>query len=205
MNNGISGLVRVACRERDLLRRKLAPHLVQPLPFLFPVYQSDPVGYYMLKAGMWLYDVLATMKNIKRHKMMRADKVLGMEPGLRADNLRGAALYYDAFTDDARLTFETALAAHSEGAVLANYVQLNGLTKEAGRIVGAEAQDVVDGRSFEISADCVVNTAGPWADEVRKMDDPSVEPCLRLTKGVHIVVPRKRIGNNNAVVMRSAG
>ena len=196
-------LVRVACRERDLLRRRLAPHLVQPLAFLFPVYRGDPVGFVTLGLGMWLYDLLAAFRNIQAHRMIRSKHLKRIEPQLRADGLRGAALYYDCVTDDARLTLETILAAHEEGAVVANYLELQEFVKAGGRLTGAVVADRFGNGETEIRARCVVNVTGPWADHVRRLDDPAAPPCLRLTKGAHILVPRERVGNTHAVVMRS--
>jgi glycerol-3-phosphate dehydrogenase len=196
-------LVRTACRERDILRRRLAPHLVQPLAFLFPVYAGDPVGLLALTAGMWLYDALAIFRNIRRHRMLTRRRALGIEPNLRAEGLRGAALYYDCFTDDARLTLETVLAAEEEGAVAINYLELQDFVKERGRIVGAHLRDRLGGLELEVRARRVVNATGPWADRVRRLDDPAAKRCLRLTKGVHVVVARERVGNAQALVMHS--
>ena len=196
-------LVRTACRERDLLRRRLAPHLVQPLAFLFPVYGGDPVGLLALTAGMWLYDVLAVFRNIRRHRMLTRRRALAIEPNLRAEGLRGAALYYDCFTDDARLTLETVLAAEEEGAVVINYLEMQDFVKEGGRVIGAHLRDRLGGSELEVRAHRVVNATGPWADRVRRLDDPAAKPCLRLTKGVHVVVARERVGNVQAVVLHS--
>jgi glycerol-3-phosphate dehydrogenase len=196
-------LVQTACRERDLLRRRLAPHLVQPLAFLFPVYSGDPVGLLALTAGMWLYDTLAIFRNIRRHRMLTRRRALAIEPNLRGKGLRGAAAYYDCFTDDARLTLETVLAAEGEGAIAANYVELQGFIKDGGRLVGAHLRDRLGRLEFEVRAHRVVNATGPWADRVRRLDDPEAKPCLRLTKGVHVVVIRERVGNTRAVVMHS--
>jgi glycerol-3-phosphate dehydrogenase len=203
LEHGDFRLVHVACRERDLLRRRLAPHLVKPLAFVFPVYRGDPVGVIALGIGMWLYDVLATFRNIERHRMFSRARTLGLEPALRSEGLRGAALYYDCFTDDARLTLETILAAKEEGAVVANYVELRSFLKDSGRIVGAVLADQVEGTAIRVRARCVVNATGPWTDHIRRLDDPASKPCLRVTKGVHIIVPRDRVGNRQAVVMRS--
>lgn len=196
-------LVRTACRERDLLRRRLAPHLVQPLAFLFPVYSGDPVGLLALTAAMWLYDTLAIFRNIRRHRMLTRRRALALEPNLRAEGLRGAALYYDCFTDDARLTLETVLAAEEEGAITINYLELQDFVKEGGRLVGAHLRDRLGGLELEVRAHRVVNATGPWADRVRRLDDPAAKPCLRLTKGAHVVVARERVGHTQAVVMHS--
>src|SRR5262245_37931783 len=203
LQHGDFRLVRVACRERDLLRRRLAPHLVRPLAFLFPVYRGDPVGFLTLGAGMWLYDLLAIFRNIRAHRMLTAKRVLRLEPNLRSAGLHGAALYYDCLTDDARLTLETVLAAAHEGAVTINYLALKEFIKRDGRVVGAYLQGGNDDALIQVRARQVVNATGPWVDDVRKLDDPSAPPTLRLTKGVHIVVRRDRIGNDHAVVMHS--
>jgi glycerol-3-phosphate dehydrogenase len=203
LEHGNFRLVHVACRERDLLRRRLAPHLVKPLAFLFPVYHGDPVGLLGLAAAMWLYDTLAIFRNIRRHRMLTRKRTLGLEPNVRAEGLRGAALYYDCFTDDARLTLETVLAAEEEGAIAINYVELHDFVKKGSRLVGAHLRDRLTRLEFEVRAHRVVNAAGPWADRVRRLDDPAAKPCLRLTKGVHVVVRRERVGNTQAVVMHS--
>lgn len=203
LQQGDIRLVRVACRERDLLRRRLAPHLVEPLAFLFPVYRGDPVGFFTLGVGMWLYDLLAAFRNIRAHRMLSATRVSDMEPALRTVGLRGAALYYDCFTDDARLTLETILAAVTEGAVAINYVELKDFIKENGHIVGVCLEDRISKVPVRVRARQVVNATGPWADHVRRLDDPAAQSCLRLTKGAHIIVSRQRVGNEHAVVLHS--
>jgi glycerol-3-phosphate dehydrogenase len=203
LQHGDLRLVRVACRERDLLRRQLAPHLVAPLAFLFPVYRGDPVGIATLGLGMWLYDLLAVFRNIRVHRMLSAKRLFAVEPGLRQPGLRGAALYYDCFTDDARLTIETVLAAHEEGAVVTNYLELKEFTKQDGRIVGAVLQDRRTGAGLDVRARCTVNVTGPWADRIRQLDDPAAQPFLRLTKGAHIIVPHARLPIVRAIVMHS--
>ncbi len=196
-------LVFEACQERDLLRRRLAPHLVRPLPFLFPVYAGDSRGLLAISAGLWLYDILATFRNIRWHRRLSRQATLALEPGLRAQGLRGAGLYYDCWTDDARLTLETILSARLEGALVCNYVAVTALRKRDGRIGGVTLRDAVGGRTLDVAAAVVVNATGPWVDAVRTLDDPAASPLLRLTKGVHIVVPRARVGNRHAVVLRA--
>jgi len=201
LQQGDFRLVRVACRERDLLRRRLAPHLVQPLEFLFPVYRGDPVGFFTLGLGMWVYDALAIFRNIRAHRMLGPKRALAAEPELRSEGLRGVAVYYDCFTDDARLTLETILGAQEEGAVVTNYLTVTAFEKEGNRIAGAQLQDRFGGPPISVRARCVVNTTGPWADYIRRLDDPAANPCLRLTKGVHIIVPRARLGTLQAAVV----
>jgi len=196
-------LVFSACQERDLLRRRLAPHLVRPVPFLFPVYHSDRRGLAAVIVGLWLYDLLAAFRNIKRHKRLSRLATLELEPKLRAEGLQGAGYYYDCWTDDARLTLETLLSAWSEGALVCNYVVVSGFHRRGGRIDRVTLRDVVRDELLEVQARVVVNAAGPWVDTVRTLDDPNAMPVVRRTKGVHAVLPRNRVGNHGAVVVRS--
>jgi glycerol-3-phosphate dehydrogenase len=195
-------LVFEASRERRVLLRT-APHLVRPLPFLFPVYRGARVPAWQLRAGMWLYDLLAAFRNVRMHRWLGRAAALRLEPGLRATGLRGAALYYDAQVDDARLVLATVRAAAQAGALVANYAEVTGLVKPDGRVRGAMVRDVLGGRGFMVRALVVVNAAGPWADQVRRLDDPHAEPLLRPTKGAHVVVPRRRIGHTRAVTLTS--
>src|SRR5436190_736873 len=114
-------LVFEASRERRVLLR-IAPHLVRPLPFLFPVYRGARVPAWKLRAGMWLYDLLSAFRNVHWHRWLRAKNVHRVEPGLRDRGLVGAALYYDAQTDDARLVIATVRSAVRAGAVASCYV-----------------------------------------------------------------------------------
>ncbi len=205
LETGDFGLVLEASRERDLLRRRLAPHLVRPLPFFFPVYRGGPLPLWKLRVGLLLYDLLAAFRNIERHRVVHAAGARETEPGLRAEGLRGGALYFDCFTDDARLVLENVLGAEQAGAVCLNYVGVEALEKDGqGRLTGARVRDLdCDGGSLEVSARAIVNATGPWLDRVRALDDPNAVPILRPTKGVHIVVPRERVGNRHAIVLHA--
>jgi glycerol-3-phosphate dehydrogenase len=198
-------LVFEASRERDLLRRRLAPHLVTPLRFFFPVYRGNPMPLWKLRVGLTLYDVLAAFRNIERHRGVYRDGRSGVEPLLRDEGFLGGALYYDCFTDDARLVLENVLGAEEAGGICLNYAVVESLEKDAaGFLVGARVRDL-DGDTgvTEVRTRSVVNAAGPWLDQVRTLDDPDATPVLRPTKGVHLVVPRHRIGNRNAVVLHA--
>ena len=196
-------LVLEASRERDHLRRHLAPHLVHPMPFVFPVFSGDPVGRLRLSAGLWVYDGLSAFRNIARHRSWGHKATLRHEPQLRADGLRGAMHYYDCWTDDARLTLETVQSAIGEGAVACNHLGVTALLRTDGRLSGARVVDRLTGGELAIAAHQVVNATGPWLDQVRALDEPDGKPVLRLTKGVHIIVPRDRVGNRNAIVLRA--
>ena len=195
-------LVFEASRERRVLLN-IAPHLVRPLPFLFPVYRGGRIPAWKLRAGMWLYDLLAVFRNVHWHRWLGAKKVRRVEPGLRDRGLVGAALYYDAQTDDARLVTATVRSAIRAGALAANYVETTALLKPDGRVRGAVVRDVLTGETATIRANVVVNATGPWSDRLRRLDDPQAPPMLRLTKGAHVTVPRRRLGNEHAVTLLS--
>lgn len=192
------GLVFESCTERRRLQH-MAPYMVLPLPFLLPIYKGAKNGFYKIMAGMWLYDILALFRNIKRHKMLRPKEVLQIFPSLRQEGLTGAPRYYDAGVDDARLTLVTLKAAHDHGAVITNYTEATGLVKEGGKTRGVVAKDVIGGRDVTIRGHVVVSALGPWTDAILKMDDPQAPSLMRPTKGVHFLVKRSRLGSDHAL------
>jgi glycerol-3-phosphate dehydrogenase len=194
--------------EASAERRRLldvASHLVHPLPFLFPVFRKGPVGFRKLQAGMWLYDGLSLFRNIARHRMLGRDAARHEEPHLRSDGLVGAAVYYDASVDDARLTLANARGAHEAGAAVVPYAEVVGFLKDGNGLAGTRVRDcLVDGAdSVEVRARVVLNATGPWSDAVRRLADPGIRPRLRPTKGVHLLVRRDRIGNRHAITFQS--
>ena len=202
LEHGDLRLVFEASRERRILLR-IAPHLVRPLPFLFPAYRGARVPPWKLRAGLWLYDLLAAFRNVHAHRWLGAKRVRALEPGLRDKDLAGAGLYYDAQTDDARLALATLRSAATAGALIASYTEVLALAKPDGRVAGASVRDVLTGRRLELRARVVVNATGPWVDAVRRLDEPAATPLLRLSKGAHVAVPRARIGNMHAVTLTS--
>ncbi|HEX4628036.1 MAG TPA: glycerol-3-phosphate dehydrogenase/oxidase, partial [Gemmatimonadales bacterium] len=202
LEQGDFRLVFEASRERRILLR-IAPHLVHPLPFVFPVYRGARVPAWKLRAGMWLYDILAAFRNVKMHRWLNAKATRRLEPGLREKELQGAALYYDAQTDDARLAIATMRSAARAGALVANYAEVTALLKPDGRTSGAFLRDGLTGQPHTVRALVVVNASGPWVDRVRRLDEPAAQPLLRLTKGAHIVVARQRVGHTRAVTLMS--
>lgn len=192
------GLVAEASRERRTLWN-IAPHLVHPLPFVFPVYRDAKWPKWMIDVGMWMYDGLAMFRNFKRHRMLSTRQVEEMIRGIDTRKINGAAYYYDAQVDDARLTLETIRAAHHHGAIVANYISADALTKEEGRVVGVNAHDAMSGEKAAIRARVVVNATGPWCDALLQLDDPNAKRRMRPTKGIHILVPRERIGGESRV------
>jgi len=203
------GLVREGVRERALLMRN-APHLARPLAFMFPVYRDSRVGLLQMRVGMWLYDILSGFTSFRRHRILGRRRATRAEPGLRADGLRGAAVYYDCLTNDARLTLETTLDAAAHGAVVATYAEVVELTDDgAGITTGARVHDRLQpgglhgeepgAAPFSVRARVTAVAAGPWTDRV--LGQRVSGPLLRPTKGSHIVVPRDRLPVEHAVVL----
>lgn len=180
----------------------LAPHLVNPMAFLFPVYQGSRKSLRMISAGMWLYDGLALFRSPKRHRTLNPSEVAKEEPLLKQEGLQGAPLYYDCSTDDARLTLETVIDATQNGAVVATWARVDALVKnDQGRIAGVVVKNARDGSLKEVNAHAVINATGPWTDEVLAMSGPRKGKLLRPTKGVHIVVDREKLPVEHAVVL----
>ncbi len=194
-------LVHTALVERERLRRVTAPHLVRPLRFLFPLYRGRRPGRVELGVGLWLYDLFARTPRAERHRRLGRAPTLALEPLLDKPVLTGGALYFDAEGDDARLTIENALDAAGHGGTIANYLALEDFARAGGRIGCAEVRDRLSGRRFELRARAFVNAAGPWVDDVRRMDEASAAPSVRLTKGVHLVIDRERLPVREALVL----
>jgi len=202
LEHGWLRLVFEASRERRVLLR-IAPHLVRPMPFLFPVHAGGRVGRWRLAAGLWLYDLLSAFRNVHTHRTLSRRAVQKAEPQLRSRDLVGGAVYYDAYCNDARLVLANARAAHRSGALVANYAAVRSFEKADGQIRGALVDDVLEGRRFTIHARVIVNATGPWTDAIRRLDEPDAQPLLRPTKGVHVAVPRQRVGNAGALTITS--
>jgi glycerol-3-phosphate dehydrogenase len=202
------GLVRESLHERAVLS-KMAPHLSKPLSFLVPVYSTNdrsPLGASKLKLsiGLWLYDFLAGSQNIESHRWLTTDEAVRLAPAIERDGLRGAFIYYDCLTDDARLVIEVIKAAAARGALVANYAAARGLAMNDG-VTSLQIEDTLTGRSFDLRATIVVNAAGVWSDEVSRLSDASAYRKLRPSKGIHIVMPSERFQNQTAALIPSLG
>src|SRR5579859_8110981 len=180
---GDVGLVREAHEERRLLMTRVAPHLVRPMPFLLPLYDSGPYRPAVVQAGIALYSTLA---RARLNGLVSAERARRMVPDLRSAGLRRCGLYVDCVTNDSRLTLANVRAAAEAGATVVNGAAVSALRLVGGRVRGAEV--VADGEAIAVSARTVVNAAGPWVDEVRRLANAGVKPSIRLSKGVHALV-----------------
>mgnify|MGYP003884692899 FL=1 len=198
-------LVFEAVSERRILM-DIAPHLVNPLGFLFPVYKGDRRSLTTITAGMVVYEGLSLFRSPQRYRKLKPKHLAEEEPALTREGLKGAPLYYDCSTDDARLTLETALSAAETGAVIATWVKATALHPDAtGCVTKVTVEDVFTGATKDITASVVINATGPWTDGTlalapRAEDAAERSALLRPTKGVHIVVPKAVLPVNHAVV-----
>ena len=188
------GLMREACTERDLLRR-LAPHLVTPIPFVLPVSQRSTRAKFGV--GLWAYDALASFRNLKIHRHLEQADVERMVPSLPTGKVRGGYVFYDCKTDDVRLVMENLVQAHRYGATIANYAVVRDLEGSEDTCVALVA-DSVTGSDFEVRARRVISATGVWADHVEELARHGAEPRLRPSKGVHLVFDRSALPMSDA-------
>lgn len=187
------GLVREVGQERAIVYRN-APHVVIPELLMMPAIKGGTYGRLGMGIGLWLYDRLAGVDRNERRKMLTKNEALQREPLLRKDLLKAAAMYWEYRTDDARLTIEIMKTAAAHGALPLNYAALESFSYTPQRkIIGAKIRDCIKDEVFEVKADYYINAAGPWVDELRKIDGSVEGKRLHHTKGVHIVVPFKRL------------
>jgi glycerol-3-phosphate dehydrogenase len=202
LEHGHLHLVFESSRERRTLMH-IAPHLVRPLRFMWPVYRGSRIPLWKLTAGLFIYDALAVFRNVESHHRLDVRDILALEPSLRRDDLVGGAEYYDASTDDARLTLANIVAAEEQGAVAMNHVAVVRLVREGNRVVGAVVHDEAEATDATVRATVVVNATGAWTDTVRAMDTGEQRHVVRATKGVHIAVSRERLATHGALTLLS--
>jgi glycerol-3-phosphate dehydrogenase len=199
-------LVREALTERGLLLTRLAPHLVRPVPFLYPlthrVWERAYVG-----SGIALYDAMAMGSGngagLPRHRHLTRRQALRLMPSLRPSALTGGVQYFDAQVDDARHTMELARTAAHYGAHVANRVAAVGFLRQGERVTGVRAVDKLTDREFEVSARQLVNATGVWTDDTQAMVGERGQFHVRASKGIHLVVPRDRIHSATGLILRT--
>ena len=201
------GLVAEALAERSLLLRRLAPHLVRPVPFLYPLQHRGWERPYV-GSGIALYDTMSllssTGRGLPRHRHLSRRRALREAPALRADALVGAVQYWDAQVDDARHTMTIARTAAAYGALCANRTRVVRLLRQGERVTGAVVVDLETGRELEVRAKQVVNATGVWTDDTQALADTRGQFKVRASKGVHLLVPRDRIQSSTGLILRTA-
>jgi glycerol-3-phosphate dehydrogenase len=198
-------LVYEALRERDLLVSKLAPHLVKPVSFLYPLYRKVVERPYV-GAGLALYDAMeGTRRPVPHHRHLSVRGALKLAPGLSPARLAGAMLYYDAQVDDARLTLTVARTAAAHRAVVATRVSATELLRgpDGIRVTGARVRDEESGHEVSVRAEAVVVCAGVWTDLVYDLAGVRAGYRVRMSKGVHVVVPREAVRADTGMIVKT--
>ncbi len=226
LEQGDLGLVFEALQERSLMLSTLAPHLVRPVSFVYPLQHRAWERLYV-GAGVGLYDLLAgrpalgskvvrvsprgerrdrhglrATNPLPHHQHLSRRATLDLVPALREDALVGAVRYWDAQVDDARHTLTVARTAAHYGAAVTTSMQVIGLRRDGERVTGVRARDVESGRVFEVRARQVVNATATWTDEVQNLAGRG-RIRVRASKGVHLVVPRDRIRAGSGLILRT--
>ena len=197
LEQGQLHLVHESIRERQTLLR-IAPHLVKPLAFTWPIYRGARVGKVKLSAGLLVYQLMAVGRS-RWHSALNAAETLHREPCLKSTGLTSGAVYYDACTDDARLTIANAIAASKLGATLLSHTAVTRILRDGGRALGVGARARYSGNETELRGRVIVNATGVWQNNF----EAGKSPRLRGSKGVHIGVPRERVGNRDALTLIS--
>jgi glycerol-3-phosphate dehydrogenase len=187
------GLVRESLRERERLRR-LAPHVIKPLPFLVPIYRESSRGVMTVRIGLKLYDVLAPGRHRERYRVLKPIDALSLEPAIRAEGLRGAGYYFDdLLVFPERFCLENVLSACRHGAHAFNYADVEELVRDPGGVIaGVRVRDLLTNRVVTLGARVVVNATGPWVDRFRERAHVTERGAhvVRTTKGIHCLLPR---------------
>ncbi|GAA1278353.1 glycerol-3-phosphate dehydrogenase/oxidase [Sphaerisporangium rubeum] len=199
-------LVREALRERSLLLQRIAPHLVRPVPFLFPlthhVWERPYVG-----AGLALYDSLGYSAGLTRgvpgHRHLSRRRALRLAPALRKSAFTGAVQYWDAQVDDARYVSTMLRTAAAYGAQVASRTKVVGFLREGERVTGVRIRDLETGGEYDVRARQVVNATGVWTDDIQELVGGRGQIHVRSSKGVHLVVPRDRIHSLTGIILRT--
>jgi glycerol-3-phosphate dehydrogenase len=199
-------LVREALIERGLLLQRIAPHLVKPVRFLYPLTKPFFERFY-IGAGMLLYDLFSYTggrpPGVPHHRHLTKRQVLRAIPSLKSDAFTGGLTYYDAQVDDARYVANLARTASFYGAHVASRVRVEGFIKVGERVVGVKAHDLESDERFEVRARQVVNATGVWTDDTQAMVGERGQFKVRASKGIHLVVPRDRFQSKLGLLLRT--
>ncbi|MEI8366425.1 MAG: glycerol-3-phosphate dehydrogenase/oxidase [Parachlamydiaceae bacterium] len=198
-------LVRESLRERALLMKN-APHLVHPLPFIYPVYDADARPLWQIHLGLFLYDFLGGWGTFPRHRKLSVEEIVKQFPGIRSEGLQGGCLYYDAQMLDHRIVIENIIAAERSGALIHNYAEVLAITvsKLNDRVNGVRFCHRETGLIETIPCRSVVNATGAWSEQLAAMTLGTLNKrtChVAPTKGVHMIIPQ--VADGTAIVLHT--
>lgn len=199
LQKGDIPLVMGALKERGIMRRN-APHLVSDLAFVVPNYTWWEAPFYGI--GMKVYDALAGRYGFGKSSLLSSEETVERIPTIATEGLRGGVVYYDGQFDDARMLINMATTAAEQGAVMINYARVEGLLRNSDDFVdGVRVKDAQSGEELEFRAKVVLNCTGPFADGVRRMDEPDCNAMIAPSTGVHIVLPKEFLPRGTAIMV----
>ncbi len=191
-------LVREGLRERKIFLHN-APHLAHPVELITPLYRWREIPY--VYAGLLLYDLLSGRASLGRSRLLGPQQARRINPDIDPEGLKGAVSYYDGAFNDSRMVIALLQSAQERGALLLNHTEVIGLIKQEGRIRGVRTRSRIDGEEAEHTARVVLNAAGPFADRIRRMEDPDLEPLIECSSGVHIILPARFLPSPDGVLI----
>lgn len=198
LRQGNFQLVRKALLERARLLHN-APHLVHACPFIIPAKNKLQLLFY--QAGIKLYDKLAGELLLQPSYTLSKEEVRRRLPTVCPQHLAGGVVYFDGQFNDARLAINLAQTIVEQGGTALNYIQVERLLKRQGKVVGVVAKEMENGRVYEIRAKVVINATGAFCDTIRCLDEPQAKPCITLSQGAHLVLPRAFFPTDHALVI----
>jgi glycerol-3-phosphate dehydrogenase len=199
LQQGNIPLVMEALKERGILRNN-APHLVRDLPFVVPNYKWWEAPFYGI--GMRVYDVLAGRYGFGKSRNLSREETIARIPTIETDGLNGGVVYHDGQFDDARLLVHLAMTAAEQGAALVSYARVTALSRDGDGIVnGVSARDEETGEAIEVRGKTVINATGPFADDLRRLDQPDAKPIIQPSQGVHVVLDRSFLPGEAAIMV----
>src|SRR6187401_1688716 len=198
LQQGNIKLVMEAIKERGLLKKN-APHLVKNQSFVIPNYKWWENPFYGI--GLKVYDWMAGSLGLGPSEFLSKEETLKLAPNLDEEGLRGGVLYHDGQFDDARLAIHLAMTAADHGAVVINYMSVEGLMKENEKVCGVIAKDSFENKEYEIRAKAVINATGIFSDSIAKMDDKDAEPLISHSQGIHLVFDKEFLLSDTAIMI----
>ena len=200
MAQGDLGLVQEAASERKAVER-IAPHLTRLMPFIIPAKNAAVVA--KLRTGMWAFEKLGGVPKARRHEVWSRADLEAKEPAVDAHDLTGAVVYPEYLTDDARLTLANIRTAVADGAIALSYAPVQALVMDGERVAGVALSDALGDAGTvraRVLGRVIINAAGPWVDALRTLEDGAAPTRLKLSKGVHLVVPHAKLPVNRTII-----
>ena len=198
LNKAQYALVKEGLRERKIFLEN-ASHLAHPIELITPIYKWIDIPY--IYSGLWLYDRLSGKYSLGKSRLISASKAIQINPSINPHGLKAAVSYCDGAFNDSRMVIALIQSAQENGAMVRNHHKITKLHKKSGKLHGVTVVDQIKQKEYQYSADIIINAAGPFVDQVRKLDDPNSKPILQISSGIHLVVDRKFLPSPKGIMI----